>query len=716
VQVNVHDCSITQGEMGINIEGGNLHLYNVSVGPEDIELGRYASTVQVHHRLAAKVTWNRVFPAVAEVNVSSAEGGTVHRMWTGPDGMVGPVMLRTFRLSGIESAPVLEDDRNLTLVAVADAIRSNPVDVLLDRERTVDLVLWDLVLPEIEVLAPRVDQFQNNTSLPVRGIASDVGSSLARVEVSHDSTTWWPVNGTETWSTVLEMEEGVYDIRARAIDRAGNERVVIVANVTIDLGPPKLTVIEPRPDQAQLSSDLMVRGTAVDPGSGIALVEVSLDGSSWEVAEGLTTWRVVMEVVDGVYEVTVRAWDRGGNWSMVTVSNVTVDTVMPVADAGPDVEIGQGEAVRFDASRSSDNIAIAGWYWTYDTDEGGTLNTTEGTFIVTYSLPGVYKATLQVVDRTGHIAFDQMVVTVLDTEPPVAAAGEDVTVDQHDEVVLDASGSTDNVGVASFTWTVEAGGSVEEHEGEEVTLTLHEVGEYSITLNVSDVEGNWAMDVMTVTVLDITPPVADGGEDTEVDQGTEVTFDGSASSDNVAVASWTWTFEEGGETVTLEGVAPSHAFENPGEYVVNLSVKDGAGNEAVTTLTVRVLDTEAPLVRVDHPTEVLVGEDLTLVASGSTDNVGIVEYKWVIVIHSGGEVRLTGPNVTHAFDSKGPVEVYLTVTDAAGNIGSHEFTVEVLKRDTGDGGDDLPLVAIVVVVALVIVAGVGTMVYLRRRA
>ncbi len=72
-----------------------------------------------------------------------------------------------------------------------------------------------------------------------------------------------------------------------------------------------------------------------------------------------------------------------------------------------------------------------------------------------------------------------------------------------------------------------------------------------MTLNVTDNEGNWNTDTMNITVKDVTSPIAKAGSDQTVKQGDIVIFNGSASSDNVGIVNWTWTFTINGSQVKL---------------------------------------------------------------------------------------------------------------------------------------------------------------------
>ncbi len=87
--------------------------------------------------------------------------------------------------------------------------------------------------------------------------------------------------------------------------------------------------------------------------------------------------------------------------------------------------------------------------------------------------------------------------------------------------------------------------------------------------------------------VDTKAPIADAGPDQTVDD-TLVTFDGSASWDNVGIESYTWTFTDV-TPQTLSGENPTYNFTTPGTYIVTLTVEDAAGNTATDTVTITVL-------------------------------------------------------------------------------------------------------------------------------
>jgi len=96
-----------------------------------------------------------------------------------------------------------------------------------------------------------------------------------------------------------------------------------------------------------------------------------------------------------------------------------------------------------------------------------------------------------------------------------------------------------------------------------------------------------------VNPWDNIPPVANAGPDQAVNEDTLLTFNGSASSDNVAITAYTWTFAD--VTIkTLTGEKPAYTFNTPSVYTITLNVTDKAGNWATDTITVTVLPGEAP--------------------------------------------------------------------------------------------------------------------------
>ncbi len=392
-------------------------------------------------------------------------------------------------------------------------------------------------------------------------------------------------------------------------------------------------------------------------------------------------------VPSGDYAMLFGVSDFGdqGNWF---VTPYTVDNDLPVADAGPDLDVVVDVECTIDGSGSSDNVGIANYTWEFDDDSVPVTRYGES-FDYTFTVAGSYDVTLTVVDGAGHDASDTMTVTVSLDASPVADAGPDQEADEDTVVSFDGDGSTDDVGVVNWTWSIPAL-SVDMY-GATPEYMFAEPDVYIVELVVTDTIGQESdVDDMTVTVLDVTAPTADAGADQDVFYGDAVTFDGSLSDDNVGVASFEWTFDDDG-SVSRSGETVDYTFSAPGEYTVTLTVADEAGNEDTDIMVVTVTDDEAPVADAgEDPVGVAAGDIVTLDGSGSTDNYAVEDYTWTFTDET--DVTLDGVTADYTFENEGEFTITLTVSDNAGLTDTDTVVVRVGPTNEGpdaDAGDDM---------------------------
>ncbi len=390
----------------------------------------------------------------------------------------------------------------------------------------------------------------------------------------------------------------------------------------------------------------------------------------------LTGERVQVTIIEpGDYHAYLNVSDAAGHWATDELIIHVLDTERPTANAGPDIEVGMGEDVVLDGSRSTDNVGITSWNWTFEYEEGTiSLSGERATF--TFEVAGSYVVTLKVFDKRGLWEADEVVVTVLDTERPVARAGEDVEITQHSEVIFRGGASTDNVGITSYLWTFEYGGETINHSGVETRFVFDEAGVYNAVLTVTDAAGNSGTDVVTVTVKDVTPPVAVANVPNKVDQGVPVLLDGSGSHDNDAIGTYSWTFTYDGEPVILNEPAPWYTFDVPGMYELTLTVIDLMGNDASVVATITIRDIEPPSADAGPDRVIVVGSMVKLDGSGSTDNVGIMYYEWTFDYGGVGKV-LHGVRPSFQFDDVGTYVITLLAKDSTGNVGTDTVNINV---------------------------------------
>jgi PKD repeat protein len=321
---------------------------------------------------------------------------------------------------------------------------------------------------------------------------------------------------------------------------------------------------------------------------------------------------------------------------------------------------------------------------------------------------GEYVAMVFAIDEAFNLNGTVDILTV-DTDDPVAYAGEDLTLEPGDEATLTGVGS-DNVGVVDYTWVIEDNDGTEVTlEGQVISYEFVEWGEYTVTLTVRDGANNEASDTMAVWVYDETAPMADAGDDIYVLIGEVFTLNGTGSSDNSGITGYLWSCEEL-EDWSESGAEVELALDSEGEYTFTLETMDAGGNSDTDDVVVYVTDpNEAPVADAGTDVEISAGETADLDASGSSDDAGIENYTWTFE-YDGETVQLYGETVEFTFDIEGEYTVNLTVSDEQGKKGYDEVVVTVTKGDTVTGYALYAAAAIILLVVAVL-----AVVLMRRR-
>ena len=283
----------------------------------------------------------------------------------------------------------------------------------------------------------------------------------------------------------------------------------------------------------------------------------------------------------------------------------------PIANAGPDQTVNEGQAVLLNGSNSTDpDDGIASYHWVQI-----------GEPLVNLSDPDVKQPTftapdvgpegaaltfeLTVADYNGLQSKDSCVVNVTwENEPPQANAGFDQTVNEESVVTLDGSYSLDiDDGIESYSWNQISGPAVilsnpascqptfmaPNVESDGVSLTFN--------LTVIDSGGLKNTDSCIVNIsLQNEPPTAVITPDyMETTEGTLVTLDGSASTDSDdGIDSYLWSQVEGDPVSLSDPTLAVTKFTAPktepfGKNIkLKLTVKDHGGLQSTAVCFVYV--------------------------------------------------------------------------------------------------------------------------------
>jgi PKD repeat protein len=248
-----------------------------------------------------------------------------------------------------------------------------------------------------------------------------------------------------------------------------------------------------------------------NPSSGTAPLDVTFNGADstgsitnyhWTFGDGSTA-------VDGVnvthrflsaadYTVTLTVTDNTGNTTSthhtISVAGGAADNTPPTAVFSATTAVGDSPlSVTFDGSESSDADGDALTYsWNFGDGSSSDGSTPSATHI--YTVAGTYQATLTVSDGTDQTTSSPIPVLVADGGPATGQPTASISVHRTSGPApflaqLDGSASTPSSGadsIVQYKWTFGDGSTA---SGKTVSHIFTDIGEYSVTLTVTDNTG-----------------------------------------------------------------------------------------------------------------------------------------------------------------------------------------------------------------------------------
>lgn len=145
-------------------------------------------------------------------------------------------------------------------------------------------------------------------------------------------------------------------------------------------------------------------------------------------------------------------------------------------------------------------------------------------------------------------------------------------------------------------------------------------------------------------------PVAVAGDDLTVAAGAEVAVDGSASTDDVGVETYSWDFGDG---TTAEGATATHVYSTAGTFAVTLTVTDVEGETSSDELTVTVESVALPPAIREHAADSpMISLEAALPVADTAAKAYVVVWEGEITIAAGSsleyQVRMSSGNPTFA--------------------------------------------------------------------
>ncbi|MBQ4830231.1 Ig-like domain repeat protein, partial [Alteromonas sp. MMG017] len=522
----------------------------------------------------------------------------------------------------------------------------------------------DTTAPVISLDAQGTD---NDTTPTLSGTTDATPGSTVTLTVTDSAgnvqtlTTTVQADGSFSIDVPVELAEGEYSVEASVTDAAGN--TASDANTgEIDTTAPVISLDAQGTDND--TTPTLSGTTDAAPGSTITLTVTDSAGNVQTLtttvqADGTFSVDVPAALAESEYSVEATVTDAAGN-TATDANTGEIDTNAPVISLDA-----QGTDNDSTPTLSGTTDAAPGSTVTLTvTDSAGnvqTLTTTvqaDGTFSVDVPVElaeGEYSVEATVTDAAGNTATDANTGEIDTTAPVISLDSQGTDNDTTptfsgttdaapgSTVILTVTDSSGNV--QTLTTTVQADGTFSVDVPDELAE-----GEYSVEASVTDAAGNTATDANTGEIDTTAPAISLDAQGTDNDTtptlsgttdaapGSTITLTVTDSAGNVQTL--TTTVQADG---TFSGDVPVELAE--GEYSVEASVTDAAGNTATDSLNAEI-DITGPTISLNDPG---INGDSTPTISGLTD-------------------ALPGSTIT------------FTVTDSAGN--SQTFTTVVQANGT----------------------------------
>jgi PKD repeat protein len=372
--------------------------------------------------------------------------------------------------------------------------------------------------------------------------------------------------------------------------------------------------------------------------------------------------------------------------------DVVVETgVAPLtANAGPDQTANEAASVSF-AGSAGGGAGTLSYHWDF-----GDGSTADGTLTPshTYADNGTYTATLTVTDANNLVTSDAAVVTV-NNVAPTASLTNNGPVNTNASVTVSFSGQADvsapdQAAGFRYSYDFDNNGTWEQTDvtTASATTSFATSGSKVVKARIKDKDGGFTDYTTTITVNG--PVTADAGADKTANEGSSVSFTGTAG--GVGALSYDWDFGDGSAHVTGT-LTPTHTYADNGTYTVTLTVTDAASQVATDTAVVTV-NNVAPTASLTNNGPVNTNANVTISFSGQADVSApdqAAGFRYSYDFDNNGtweQTDVTSASATTSYATSGSKTVKARIKDKDGGFTDYTTTVTVNGAPTANAGVD----------------------------
>ncbi|MGL5922085.1 PKD domain-containing protein, partial [Chroococcidiopsis sp.] len=492
--------------------------------------------------------------------------------------------------------------------------------------------------------------------------------SVSAIDPGNDNLTYtWNLgDGSDTLAgenvSHTFVDDGTYNTTVTVTDDHGAAITQILTVTVLNAAP----VVNAGENQTtNEGTAITFNGSYTDPGA------IDTHTINWDFGDGNTNTETLTPThtytQNGTYTVTLTVTDNYGD-ATASTRTVVVDNVAPVvASITGDTNVNEGETANFGAIATDSGNDTLTYTWNFgdDTDE------VEGSDVShIYTNNGNYTVTLIVTDSDGASTTSSLNVIVNNVTPTIKNVSGDTTVSEGDTGSYNVTAIDPSNDTLTYTWNF--GDGTQPVEGENVTHTWVQEGNYNATVTVTDSDGATITQTEAIAVSNLAP-VVNAGENQTTNEGQSVEFNATFNDPGILdTHTVAWDFGDG--STTTDALNPTHTYTQNGIYTASLTVTDNAGAATEATVQVTVLNVAPTINTLTGDTNVNEGETANFTAEAIDPGNDTLTYTW----NFGDDTEeVEGSNVSHIFSNNGNYTVTLTVTDSDGATTTNTIDVTV---------------------------------------
>jgi PKD repeat protein len=497
-------------------------------------------------------------------------------------------------------------------------------------------------------------------------------------------------DATSSFVTHTFATAGTFEVRARASDGRGGERVQLVTVTVSDAPnlPPTLDVYAAGIARAGRAFRFSV--STYDPDSTSftqPALSFDMDGDGafddtpTSSFGGGYSWTFPAA---GRVTVAARATDQGGLSTTRTFDlEVTDQNLAPVASLEHAALIA-GQATTFgvyayDPDDPSETEPLTyGW----DLDGDGAYDDATGPSVThTYATRGEQVVGVEVSDADGGRTAVRRRLTVSGRQPAATFTSSDTTPDPGQTVTLTSTATDPDGGaIASRAWDLDGDGQFDDGTGTTATVSFAEPGQRLVGHKVRDADGDNGIRYDVITVNSAETPVASftsTPNPARVNQSVTFTSTATDPQGPSDIVSRAWDLDGDGDYDDATGATASKAFPTAGSKPIGLLVTDAAGHEDTAHGTVQVTANVPPVAGFTRsPSSPQAGQEVTFTSTATDADGSIATVNWDLD-DDGAYDDADGATAKKTFDSAGQKTVRQEVTDNDGATATTSSTFDV---------------------------------------